>query len=159
MQVGGLAAATSAAIAWWAADVNWFFLVFVLSGIANAALWTTSLTLTLEFGSGAERPAYIGLANTLVAPSTILAPLLGGVLADAAGYPTAFLSSVAGGLLTIAILYFLVRDPRTRTHREWGRADISPPEGRPETLASHTCPRQVPRGASAGVTLGDSPDT
>ncbi len=141
MQVGALAAAAGAAIAWWATDVNWFFLVLMLSGIANAALWTTSLTLTLEFGSGTERPAYIGLANTLVAPSTILAPLLGGVLADAAGYPTAFISSVAGGLLTIAILYFLVGDPRSRTGRERESGDLSPSEGRLE------------------IKLGDSSDT
>ncbi len=140
MEIGALTAAMGAAIAWWAADVNWFFLVLVLSGIANAALWTTSLTLTLEFGTGAERPAYIGLSNTLVAPSTILAPLLGGVLADAAGYPMAFLSSVAGGLLTIGLLYFLVRDPRTRGGRERVKREVAPPEGRRE------------------ITLGDSPD-
>ncbi len=117
MLIGAVTAAVGATIAWWASDVNWFFLVLILSGIANAAFWTTSLALTLEFGSTGERPAHIGLANTLVAPSTILAPFLGGILADAAGYPTAFLSSVVGSLLTIAILTFLVRDPRTRTDR------------------------------------------
>ncbi len=117
MLTGAVAAAAGAAIAWWASDVNWFFLVLILSGIANAAFWTTGLTLTLEFGSAGERPAYIGLANTLVAPSTILAPFLGGVLADAAGYPTAFLSSIVGSALTIAILSLLVRDPRGRSER------------------------------------------
>ena len=37
------------------------------------------------FGSEAERPVYIGLSNTLIAPATILAPVLGGLIADLAG--------------------------------------------------------------------------
>ena len=36
----------------------------------------------LEFGEEEDRPAYIGLANTLIAPFTFLAPVLGGWLAD-----------------------------------------------------------------------------
>ncbi len=114
MQLGALSAAASAAVAWWAPSASWFFLVFVLTGIANAALWTTALTMTLDFGTAAERPAYIGLANTLVAPSTILAPLFGGWLADLAGYPYAFIASAIGGCATVGILYLRVRDPRRR---------------------------------------------
>lgn len=114
MGVGAYAAATSALLAWLAPGANWFYLVFALAGIANVASWTIGLAMTLEFGGEAERPAYIGLANTLVAPSTILAPLMGGWLADTAGYPATFLVSVVGGLATALVLQILVRDP----HRE-----------------------------------------
>jgi MFS family permease len=112
MEIGALAAAASASLAWWAPDMAWFYLVFILAGVANVAFWTIGITLTLEFGAEAERPAYIGLANTLVAPGTILAPLVGGWLADSAGYPAAFLASVASGLLTALILHVMVQDPR-----------------------------------------------
>ncbi len=112
MGVGVYAAAASALLAWLAPSLNWFYLVFSLAGVANVAVWTIGLAMTLEFGSEAERPAYIGLANTLVAPSTILAPLIGGWLADTAGYPAAFLVSVIGGLATALVLQILVRDPR-----------------------------------------------
>jgi MFS family permease len=112
MEIGALAAAASASLAWWAPDMAWFYLVFILAGVANVAFWTIGITLTLEFGAEAERPAYIGLANTLVAPGTILAPLVGGWLADSAGYPAAFLASVASGLLTALTLHVMVQDPR-----------------------------------------------
>jgi MFS family permease len=112
IEVGALAAAISASLAWWAPDMTWFYLVFILAGIANIGFWTIGITLTLEFGTEAERPAYIGLANTLVAPSTILAPLVGGWLADSAGYPAAFLASAVSGLLTALILHVMVQDPR-----------------------------------------------
>jgi predicted MFS family arabinose efflux permease len=57
---------------------------------------------------------YIGLANTLTAPATFLAPLLGGFLADSSSFSTTFLASAACGLLTALVLFFIVRDP----HRE-----------------------------------------
>jgi MFS family permease len=116
IEVGALAAAASASLAWLAPDMTWFYLVFILAGIANIGFWAIGLALTLEFGTEAERPAYIGLANTLVAPSTILAPLLGGWLADSAGYPAAFLASAVSGLLTALILHVIVQDPRHAPH-------------------------------------------
>jgi len=114
---GALAAAASASLAWLAPDMTWFYLVFMLAGVANVTFWTTGITLTLEFGAEAERPAYIGLANTLVAPGAILAPLVGGWLADSAGYPAAFIASAIGGLVTALILHIMVQDPR---HASYG---------------------------------------
>jgi MFS family permease len=112
MEIGAGAAALSALLAWWAPSPAWFYLVFVLAGVANAALWTVTLAMTLKFGQEAERPVYIGLSNTLVAPATILAPLLGGILADRLGFAAAFQASALGGLATVAVLQFFVRDPQ-----------------------------------------------
>ena len=110
-EIGAGAAALSAVVAWWAPSPEWFYLVFSLAGVANAALWTASLAMTLKFGRESERPVYIGLSNTLIAPATILAPLLGGILADRLGYTAAFQLSVFGGLATFVVLQFFVRDP------------------------------------------------
>ena len=112
MQVGIGAALLSALLAWWAPSAGWFYLVVMLAGIAVVGIWTVGLSMTMEFGSEAERPAYIGLANTLVAPANILAPFLGGWLADISGYPTTFLVTAIGGAATLLVLYFLVKDPR-----------------------------------------------
>jgi len=112
MQVGALAASGSALLAMLAPGIEWFYPAFILAGIANVAAWTIAMAMTLEFNTGAERPAYIGLANTLIAPSTFIAPLLGGWLADTAGFQATFLVSVIGGLATALVLYAALRDPR-----------------------------------------------
>lgn len=112
MAIGISSAVLSSVIAWQAPDASWFFLVFALAGIANVGIWTISMTLTLEFGNDAERPAYIGLANTLVAPTAFIVPLLGGVLSDRLGYQSAFIVSAIGGLATIFVLVFLLRTPK-----------------------------------------------
>jgi predicted MFS family arabinose efflux permease len=70
------------------------------------------MALTSEFGTDATRPYYIGLANTLVAPVTILAPIIGGWLADAKGFEATFLLAAAGGLGAVLLLIFGLREPR-----------------------------------------------
>jgi MFS family permease len=113
MGVGLLSAAASGLFAWLAPNPAWFYGVYMLAGVANAAVWTVGLAMILEFGREADRPTYIGLANTLVAPSAILAPLLGGWLADLAGYPAAFIASAIAAILTVLVIFLLVRDPKT----------------------------------------------
>lgn len=111
MELGLVAAALSALLAWWAQTPAWFYLVFALVGVTDAAIYTVAISMTLTFGSEAERPAYIGLANTLIAPANILAPFLGGWLAEIAGYPAAFLASAVGGLAAIIVFHWMVHDP------------------------------------------------
>jgi MFS family permease len=112
IEIGLIAATLSALLAWWAPGPAWFYLVFILAGVAGVGIWTLSLSMILEFGSEVQRPAYIGLGNTLVAPANILAPLLGGWLADIAGYQATFLVSALGGLAALVVFHILVRDPR-----------------------------------------------
>jgi MFS family permease len=95
-----------------APDATWFYAIFALAGAANAGLWTITMALTAEFGTEVTRPYYIGLANTLVAPVTIFAPIVGGLLADTSGFPATFLLAAAGGLGTALLLIFCLRDPR-----------------------------------------------
>ena len=112
MAIGLIAMAASAAAAWLAPSAAWFYLAFILAGLGFVSLWTVALAMNLEFGPESERAAYIGLANTLVAPATILAPLLGGWLADNQGYAAAFQTSIIGSVAALAILLVFVRDPR-----------------------------------------------
>ena len=111
---GSFAVTFSSLLAWGGPTIGWLYPVFILSGLANVAYWTIGMAITAEFGTEETRPMYIGLANTLVAPATILAPLLGGWIADAAGFQATFMVSAVGGLVIVALLFWLVRDPRPR---------------------------------------------
>lgn len=112
LEVGALAAAISSFLAWVLPDTQVFFFIFILAGIASTVYWTIGMAFTLSYGNEEERPTYVGMANTLIAPSAIIAPLIGGSLADSAGYPVTFAAATAASLATVLILHFFVRDPR-----------------------------------------------
>jgi len=118
--VGALLTALSTFLALSAPDLTWFYLVFALGGLTNSMLWTTGMVMTSEFGNDSDRPYYIGLANTLIAPATLIAPILGGWLADNVGFSATFGLATFGGLATALILFLFVRDPRgvTRNHEQ-----------------------------------------
>ena len=111
MAIGALAATLSATMAVLAPSANWFYASFILTSMAIVAIWTIPLPLTVQFGTEEERPYYIGLSSTITAPSTLLAPVLGGWLADTAGFQATFMVSIVCGLLMAAMLVFVVKDP------------------------------------------------
>ena len=113
MILGAAGAALSAILAWKATSAEWFYAIFLLEATAIVAIWTIPLAMSVTFAHHAdERPLYIGMSNTLPAPAAILAPVIGGWLADAAGYHATFLLSAFFALSMAAALWFLVRDPR-----------------------------------------------
>ncbi len=109
--LGAVMAGSSALIALLAPSLGWFYLVFAMTGAAGAALWTTVNALTYDFGPPEDRPYYIGLINTLVAPAALIAPLAGGWLADNVGYSATFIIAAVSGILT-AVLVTGIREPR-----------------------------------------------
>lgn len=113
MLIGGAGcAALSSLLAWLAPSLAWFFPIFVLTGFANVSIWTNGMTMTVDFSGEKERPFYIGLAQTLTAPATIVAPLIGGWIADTRGFGITFALSTALSIVMISILIFLVKEPR-----------------------------------------------
>ena len=121
---GMLTMAMSIVLAITAPGIDWFYLVFALAGFANAVRWTNVLTMTVEFGNAIDRPYYIGLANTLIAPATLVAPLIGGFLVDASGFPAMLVVTLAASLLTAFVLMIIMHDPRAlRTPIAVGAAD------------------------------------
>jgi MFS family permease len=90
------------------------YVAFVFFGSAMAAEQVSGPNIVLEFGSEADRPTYIGLTNTLLAPARTAAPLIGGVLATMAGYRGMFGVAIILGLIGVAMLQFWVEDPRHR---------------------------------------------
>lgn len=113
--VGAASALLSSALAWFAPSLAWFFPIFALSGFANVSIWTNGMTMTVDFSSENERPFYIGLAQTLTAPATIIAPLIGGRIADTQGFVSTFAWSAMLSIAMMGILIFLVKEPRKIT--------------------------------------------
>lgn len=102
--IGSFCTTASVVLALLIKDAAWFALPFILYGIANTAYWTIGISINLEFGAAEEKPTYVGLCNTLLAPAAIFAPLLGGWLADLYGYQVTFYTSVVFSVLTLILL-------------------------------------------------------
>jgi MFS family permease len=109
MQFSAVAMGLSALLALFVPGADWFYPVFILNGIGNVGMWTSAMSMTLEFGDDRSRPAYIGLSNSLLAPATILLPILGGWLADTAGYSVTFGLSVFGAIAAAFLLGLLLQ--------------------------------------------------
>ncbi|MBN2116344.1 MAG: MFS transporter [Anaerolineales bacterium] len=114
--VGATSAVLSSLLAWFAPSLVWFFPIFVLTGFSNVAIWTNGMTMSVDFSGESERPFYIGLAQTLTAPATIVAPLIGGWIADTQGFVSTFAWSVMLSIVMLGILVFLVKEPRKIPH-------------------------------------------
>lgn len=87
--------------------------VFALLGANQAALHVSAQTILLEFARDeAERPTYVGLGNTAMAPVALVTPFAAGALADGLGFAPVFLLAAAFGLAGLLVLALRVREPR-----------------------------------------------
>jgi MFS family permease len=105
------------------------YVVFALLGFSNAVGVVSDFNLAMEFGPEAERPTYVGLARTSTGPALLVAPLIGGLIAQSIGYPTMFATSLlfaAGGLY---LLTQRVKEPRYLKVESHGALEAAPPEG------------------------------
>lgn len=109
--LGGIIMSVSAGLAITAPTIGWFYIIYALAGFADASTWTVTMTFTQEFGKVSEKPMYIGLANTLIAPFALLAPFIGGALADGVGFVATFIVSLGCGLLAALVYHYGVRTP------------------------------------------------
>lgn len=111
IKAGAVAIGLASLLAWWAPSAEWFYAVIVLSGTASTAFWTIGIAKSLEFGKEDEKPTYVGLSNTLIAPSTILAPLIGGWLADISSYSVTFITAAVFAVICVISMQIFVKDP------------------------------------------------
>jgi MFS family permease len=89
---------------------------FALLGASLSADTVSRMNIILEFCTAEDRPTYIGLTNTLLAPA-MLAPAIGGWLATWAGYRALFAVAAAISVLGGTLLVLWVREPRGATAR------------------------------------------
>ena len=89
-----------------------FWVVFFLLGISLAGDAVSGFNIILEFCAPEDRPTYIGLTNTLLAPVKALAPIIGGWLATWLGYRPMFSIALAIAVLGGGMLAIWLREPR-----------------------------------------------
>ncbi|HEX9115194.1 MAG TPA: MFS transporter [Anaerolineae bacterium] len=112
MELSLAAQALALAIALLAPAADWFFLVFILQGVQGAGAMIAIVSIAMEFGSPAERPTIVGLANTTQGLFYMIAPPLAGLLAGVAGYRAAFWASLAACGLALLAFRLIVAEPR-----------------------------------------------
>jgi MFS family permease len=88
------------------------WVAFFLVGSAYAGENVSGMNIILEFCADEDRPTYIGLTNTLLAPWRGLAPVIGGFLASALGYSPLFLATALVSLVGALMLGLWVKEPR-----------------------------------------------
>lgn len=112
VMVGGvLIGVVTLGITPWISSSNWMILVFLLRGLNMGLAWLASF-IVLEFGKPEIRPTYIGVNNSLTGLTAMVAPLLGGVIAEAIGYRWLFGFSAVIGTFSLLAFIWMVRDPR-----------------------------------------------
>ncbi len=110
---GMTAGAAGSAVALVAPTLGAFGVVFVLFGVQVAAINVSNLNVLLEFSPTPQaQPTYIGLGSTSMAPVAFVSPLVGGLLADAAGFRAMFVVALSFALVGLVMMATLVRDPR-----------------------------------------------
>jgi MFS family permease len=115
---GAAATVSASAVALLASSLATFEVVFVLFGFHTAAVSVSALNVLLEFApTQDERPTYIGLGSTAMAPVAFATPLVGGVMADALGFRVVFVTALVVGLAGLVMLATRVHDPRRLTAR------------------------------------------
>jgi MFS family permease len=109
--LGAVVALTSTSLAGWLTSVPGWFFIFALAGVASVVGWTTTIVLSLEFGTQAEQATYIGMSNTLVAPATLAAPFMAGWIVESLGYPAMFRCAALVCLAAALLSYRLLGQP------------------------------------------------
>jgi Na+/melibiose symporter-like transporter len=96
-----------------ASTLETFQIVFVAAGFHQASVNVSYMNILLDFAPVTEeRPTYVGLGNTTMAPVALLSPLAAGLLADAAGFGIVFALAAGCGAITLGVLLARVREPR-----------------------------------------------
>jgi MFS family permease len=89
----------------------WFAPIFALVGVSQAGYQLAGFTLLFAFSPQEERPTYIGVSNTALAPVAALGPLLAGALAGLTGYNTVFGLLALIGIVGLGVLHWQVAAP------------------------------------------------
>ncbi|MHB1135089.1 MAG: MFS transporter [Chloroflexota bacterium] len=117
LTLGALATVLGNALALGASEVWHLYPVFALLGAATGSLNISHYNIVLEYCSPEDRPTFIGLSGTTMAPFALLAPLAGGLLADNMGFGAVFGAAAVAAALSWLSLAFFVRPARAPAPR------------------------------------------
>ena len=112
IELSTLALMLSSAIALLAPTPEYFYLVFALQGVYTAGIILSGIMIVFEFCEEDIRPTYIGLTNSSIGIFAGITPMIGGWLADTAGFAWLFGVSAIFSILSFILLRFTVGEPR-----------------------------------------------
>lgn len=90
------------------------FIAFFGLGAAQSGYMMAAQTMILEFGNREEMPMRIAISSSAEGITASISPIVGGLVADAFGYPAVFGISIGFLVLGLACLVFMVKEPRNR---------------------------------------------
>lgn len=111
-EVSALLGAGALVLVLLAPDSLWLYPVFMLMNGALSTTFVAGQGITMEFGGPGNLPTYVALANTLLALPMLVAPILGGWLADTIGFGNLFIVALLFSLAGWMAMRWAVRDPR-----------------------------------------------
>ena len=106
------ASALASAVAMGAGDILVYGSVFVFMAWTVSLQGISRLSFVAELCSESDRPTYVGLTNTMTAP-TLAVGILFGWVARQYGFGVMFAAATLIGFFAVAWLIFRVNDPRS----------------------------------------------
>jgi MFS family permease len=101
----------SALLAGWVGPLP-LYIGFLVSGLANGSnLFAGFLNWVVGYANPDQRPLYVGLSNTITALVSLIAPVIGGTIAQHLGYRPLFVVSLT---MALATLFITIRYLRAR---------------------------------------------
>lgn len=96
-----------------AAEQEWvIYLVFIAVGAVSSVTSVSGFNILLEFAPSDQRPTYLAIGVLLQAPPTFAAPIIGGLIADSAGYHAMFWVAAILSVAASVLLVMMVQEPR-----------------------------------------------
>lgn len=113
LEIGQAVTVLAFALAWLAPTPTWFYVMFFFTGMGQGISIVSSILGVMEYSPPELRPTYVGLGNTVSGVGSVIAPLLGGLLASVS-YGWLFAASMLVSCVAWAILSFGVLEPRNQ---------------------------------------------
>lgn len=111
LELGQWMAIAAFGMAFVAPAPDWFYAIFFFMGLAAGITTVSGVLSVMEFSLHEHLPTYVGIGNTVSGLGSLVAPIIGGLLAFYS-YPAIFgLSTLISGV-ALLLLIFGVREPR-----------------------------------------------
>lgn len=136
-------------------SMEWLIVVRFIQGLGGAGLVVLSQTLLALHIQPKERGKYMGLLGAVFVLSTVLGPVIGGVITHAWGWRWCFGVNIPLGLLSLALCMVFLRTPAEESAPDNGQLSgigevASEPHGARATLAGE---KATPKIDIAGLVL------
>jgi MFS family permease len=89
------------------------YLGFLMSGLSLSNLIFSYQNWVVTYASTDQRPVYVGLFNTIAAAVSLVAPVIGGTIAQQFGYEALFGVALAMVFSALFVTLFFVRNPKS----------------------------------------------